>query len=1314
MNLPRSSFALLLGAALAVHAQTLSTWDAGGVTQNWSEGLNWNPDGPPCNSNSESFLAQINAGAGTVIVDINCTVDILGLQAGTGLQIEPDITLEVTDRVANDGQITVKGGPDFSDFEVSDVFGDTMVELEGTGRLVLEADNASIGGQIDHTLVHDGAHSIEGFGNLGRNRINFVNRGGISADVAGETLVLEPRDSFDHAGVLNAKDGGILRLEAATYTVDPGSSMIIHDGSEMQLTGVTMQGGTFRKSNLDGDLSNNRVVVVGGTTWSGAMKNEATLAIATGQRLTLDEDDLLNDGVIALEGTSNTSLFLENSGDMEMVISGQGKIVLDGPNDSLTGDADVTLIQESLHRIEGGGKLGNGLLNFINKGTVVANDPATRLEIDPRGTWVNQGGTVAARDGGSVVLFDGEYSKVGSGGYEIGDGSEILLNGAVVSGGDFLADDQNADISDNLVTISGGSTSSDLTSTAKVVVERGHDLNVSGGNFVDNGVVELQGSGITSRLFIRDDDDQEVTISGSGVVLLDDPRDEIAGTSNHRLIHENGHLIVGEGVVGGNTINITNRGTIRADRSGAILEVEPAGEFLNDGGLVEVLNGAVLQLFGGIFSATPGGSYRVGDGSRIELSSATLDSMTLEIDDQDASIDNNKVVVTGATTFTDVVNNGRLELNNGQLLTVSEGSLTNNGVIELKSTGNTTTILVTDLGAGVPLELNGTGRLLLDGPDRVGGRNGQVLVHGADHAVEGAGFFGGNQLNITHRGLLSANLSGETLELEPGSSFMNDGGRVRAENGGILLFSRGTFEAVNGGEYKIFDNSPFQLSQATMKNLTLAVADGDLNLQTNVVEVVGLSELQDVVNEATLRVNDGQVLRVTAGNLTNNGVVELASTGSFTTFGFNAPGSATQELNGTGRLILDDERELVNGLNGVPLIHGPDHTIEGFGALGANLLHLTNRGTISANVAGQTLLINDDENAGMENESTVQAIGGGVLEFQDGVRQKAGLLLVDAASSADLLGTLDQTGGTTRVNGILGANSVALSGGILEGTGTVEAPVTATSTGTVSPGNSVGTLEIDGGATFNDGSVLRIEIASAASADLLEVTGGGVVVSLATLRLDYSGGEGDILPEDQITILTTSGGGVSGEFANAPDGRRLATSNGNANFVVTYQPSAIVLSGFSTDPISRTNQEVVTDVLTEPGGPYEGETDLAIIGIGADPDGDRDENIFELWQGADPASAGSQPAGAVLKVVDNGGTDFGAFEIEVDSAMDDALVIDVDLSFDLVNWRDIGETRAVLSDAGGVRRLEFTDLVPLPGPLAEFFVRFTADPNESP
>ncbi|WP_159272832.1 autotransporter domain-containing protein [Variovorax boronicumulans] len=115
--------------------------------------------------------------------------------------------------------------------------------------------------------------------------------------------------------------------------------------------------------------------------------------------------------------------------------------------------------------------------------------------------------------------------------------------------------------------------------------------------------------------------------------------------------------------------------------------------------------------------------------------------------------------------------------------------------------------------------------------------------------------------------------------------------------------------------------------------------------------------------------------------------------------------------------------------------------------------------------------------------------------------------------------------GMLSVNGTLGGEMAVLSGGRLQGTGTVGSTTVATG-GVVAPGNSIGTLHVAGNARFAPGSTFEAELSGTdAQADRLDVSGQATLDG-GTVRV-----LGGYVLGARYTLLNAEGG-VSGTFAD--------------------------------------------------------------------------------------------------------------------------------------------------------------------------------------
>ena len=173
--------------------------------------------------------------------------------------------------------------------------------------------------------------------------------------------------------------------------------------------------------------------------------------------------------------------------------------------------------------------------------------------------------------------------------------------------------------------------------------------------------------------------------------------------------------------------------------------------------------------------------------------------------------------------------------------------------------------------------------------------------------------------------------------------------------------------------------------------------------------------------------------------------------------------------------------------------------------------------------------------------------GTGELEIAD-----SGLVKVGTTA------TVWETGAVHLNAGTLQATTINLSGGSLSGVGTVIGNLT--NAGEVSPGNSPGTLKVQGNFTQSLDGLLKLEIASTAS-DLLQVTGNAKLGG--TLHLSLLGG---FTPHAGTTYDLLTASKLSGAFdtLELPDlgpGHSWQFSYGADRFSVTAvpEPSTMVL-----------------------------------------------------------------------------------------------------------------------------------------------------------
>lgn len=447
----------------------------------------------------------------------------------------------------------------------------------------------------------------------------------------------------------------------------------------------------------------------------------------------------------------------------------------------------------------------------------------------------------------------------------------------------------------------------------------------------------------------------------------------------------------------------------------------------------------------------------------------------------------NGTLISGATASANSVNVG---LNNIGMLTIANGGILNSGQgIIGRQAGSTGTASVSGVGSvwnaqGVAIGFNGAGTLSI--------LNGGAVMSAAGYTVALGNSVGSSGV-ATVDGAGSTLSSAEIVvgEAGDGTLTVSNGGKVlTTQFSSIIGKSAASIGAATitgaGSSWVHTGTSGFWVGQSGTGTLTIAnggtvsvATDVVLGYQTGGVGTATVTGAGSIWSNAA----DMNVGRAGSGALTiaDGGVVSVAGTmtvatmaGAAGALNIGAAAGAAAAAPGT--------------LNAA--------TIQ-FGA---------GNGTINFNHTGS-------------NYSFAAAIGG-----LGTINQVAGTTILTADSSA-FTGATSVTGGRLAVNGSLANSVVTISGGILGGTGTVGGIVAANG-GTVGPGNSIGTLNVNGNVSFAAGSTYQVETNAAGQSDRIAATGS------ATLNGGTVFVSGVAPIGTKYTILSANGG-IAGAFAGA-------------------------------------------------------------------------------------------------------------------------------------------------------------------------------------
>jgi len=339
-----------------------------------------------------------------------------------------------------------------------------------------------------------------------------------------------------------------------------------------------------------------------------------------------------------------------------------------------------------------------------------------------------------------------------------------------------------------------------------------------------------------------------------------------------------------------------------------------------------------------------------------------------------------------------------------------------------------------------------------------------------------------------------------------------------------LLTNTGTFE--NSAWFGTVTNNGEVRNSGTFTN------GGDFSGTGTFVNDGGTIDNSGTMSIATLVVHSGSTGTITGTASTSvttadiGGTLDYTGSGGLSVTTLNLADSAFTN-NGTGTVDITT----------LAVASGSTGTLGGTGDTSVTTLNLadstlTNNGTGTVSIGtatvagGSTGVIN-----GSGDIELTTADVDGTLTISS-VLTGTGSLTKTGTGLLRLTGTNTYTGATTVDEGSLSVDGSVTSSvtvdadATLMGTGTIFGDVI--NNGTVAPGNSIGTLTVNGNYTQNAGSTYEVEVNSAGQSDSLVITGtatlnGGTVSVLA--------GSGAYDTTTLYTILSATGG-VTGTFAD--------------------------------------------------------------------------------------------------------------------------------------------------------------------------------------
>lgn len=278
------------------------------------------------------------------------------------------------------------------------------------------------------------------------------------------------------------------------------------------------------------------------------------------------------------------------------------------------------------------------------------------------------------------------------------------------------------------------------------------------------------------------------------------------------------------------------------------------------------------------------------------------------------------------------------------------------------------------------------------------------------------------------------------------------------------------------------------------------------------------------IRQGTLQIGSGGTSGSIVGDVVNNGLLAFNRSDA-TSFDGAISGSGAVHLIG-GDLTLS----AINSYTGGTIVDGGTLRAGAYDAFVDRTAYTVNAGTLDINDFALNM-------SSLSGAGGTVAIGASALTVQQAIDTDfAGSLSGTGSFSKGGKGTLTLSGdnsgfigegfvgeGTLAVNGQFGGSLDVGGTGRLQGTGTVGDTIVS---GTIAPGNSIGTLNVAGNITFNPGSIYEVEVNAAGQGDRI-IASGNATIDGGTVKV--LAGMGNYAPATTYTILTATGG-RSGTF----------------------------------------------------------------------------------------------------------------------------------------------------------------------------------------
>lgn len=802
-------------------AQTVSTW-TGGTAGDWLNGAAWSPNGVPSGAAADVVIDGPVGSPAAVLygrndnVGTNLTIGRLTLGVGDGLSFgSAPTTLTLGDNAAFSGAGSLVLDGTLS-LPFSSNFLGGVKSISGSGMLLL----GSVGQRPEITQQTTNAATIKGsalFGRANASNPQMINSGLIEANLTGQDIDFHGQGGVNRSvntGTLKASGGGKMQLGQGEWLNTGGT--VLADGAGSQVAfyrGGLMEGGTVTAANGGG-------LQVGGT-FNGSSGGYQFRNVTQNGAMNLLDQLLLqgtytNNGTITIpDGFGRIDGIVTGSYDpaQTITIAGPGEIVLDrGLGTSGFGyRRSIWHIQDQV--IRGRGQIGDEDFEppyITNRGTFQADQSGQVLKLRLYGLDNQSGGILRAQSGGILRIATGGILKNTGGTIEATTGGRVEANFGRIEGG--LVRNTGGTIDWNGMTLVNPSTGLRLEGEHTLGHATAYQEARLVGEIENTGVVRIVNGTQAARLWLTENANPSVTLTGGGEIVLGDAAtpgrpgelwEGFDGAFGTRTVSNVNHTIRGYGRIGNTQYDtwmaLQNSSLVQADVSGQTLSIGLLSA-TNSGGTFRAKLGANMSLYarggfnntGGVIEAESGGSVSFAGGTQVTDGVVRNNGGSFNL--------SNATLINGGSGFT-LQGTFMVDANKTVGLV---GDITNEGTIHLRPTGTSRSTIGIGLTGTLANSVSGGGELVLGDAALSSVSDPRLSVaSGApnnmsftlnDQTLRGFGVVGFNQSDsremlLTNNGSIRADVNGKTLAFVPNTLTNSPGKVIRATGGGVAYFN---------------------------------------------------------------------------------------------------------------------------------------------------------------------------------------------------------------------------------------------------------------------------------------------------------------------------------------------------------------------------------------------------------------------------------------------------------------------------------------------------------------------------------------------